>query len=293
MTMGGTSALLKTFLNTSLFPFGWRLVRSAALLEFPREYLALLDDDPALGHSHLRCTCGSDKVVNFGMPRNNGRYFFCRTCERSFQASVHRREWTELYRAQSVMNPTGASWLESHEPLLRASSNRPIMDLGCGCGDDTVYLRQRGFDTVSCDYSEEALRRLSGLAHGAKTACLDMADGLPFPPGAFKAVVANLSLHYFSWHDTERIVADIHRVLADDGCLLCRVNSVADTEHGAGQGIRIEEHFYNVGGKHKRFFDKEQLARLFRGWELLLCAERRLTRTGKTKVFWEVVVRKR
>jgi SAM-dependent methyltransferase len=268
-------------------------MRSAALLEYPREYVALLDDDPALGHSHLRCTCGSDKVFNYGMPRNNGRHFLCRTCERSFKASVFRREWNELYRAHDAGNPPGASWLESYEQLLGSSGELPIMDLGCGCGEDTAYLRQRGFDTVSCDYSEEALRRLSALAHGAKTACLDMLDGLPFPASAFNVVVANLSLHYFSWHDTERIVADIRRVLADDGYLLCRVNSVADTENGAGQGTRIEQNYYNVGGKPKRFFDKGQLGKLFRGWGLLVCDERRMIRSGKVKVFWEVVVRKR
>jgi hypothetical protein len=107
------------------------------------------------------------------------------------------------------------------------------------------------------------------------------------------AVVANLSLHYFSWHDTEKVVADIRRVLAADGCLLCRVNSVADMEHGAGQGTRIEENYYNVDGKLKRFFNKERIGELFRGWEMLLCDEHRMTRSGKTKVLWEVVVRKR
>jgi SAM-dependent methyltransferase len=206
---------------------------------------------------------------------------------------LYRREWDELYRRRGAEGPAGGSWLESYEHLLRSPGNLPIMDLGCGCGEDTAHLQRRGFDTVSCDYSEEALRRLSGLAPGANTACFDMANGLPFTPGAFMAVVANLSLHYFSWHDTEKVVADIRRVLAADGCLLCRVNSIADTEHGAGQGTRIEENYYNIGGKLKRFFDKEQIGKLFRAWEMLLCDEHCMTRSGKTKVFWEVVVRKR
>ncbi|MHB8835820.1 MAG: class I SAM-dependent methyltransferase [Candidatus Methylomirabilia bacterium] len=268
-------------------------MRSAALLEYPREYVALLDDDPALGHSHIRCTCGSDKVFNYGLPRNNGRYFLCRTCERSFKAAVYRQQWDTMYEALEASNPPGTSWLESYEHLLGSSGALPIMDLGCGCGEDTAYLRQQGFATLSCDYSETALRRLSGLVRSANSACFDMLDGLPFPSDAFNVVVANLSLHYFSWHDTQRIVADIRRVLADDGYLLCRVNSVADTENGAGQGARIEENYYNVGGKPKRFFDKEQLGQLFRGWELLVCDERRMIRSGKTKIFWEVVVRKR
>jgi SAM-dependent methyltransferase len=291
--MGGTRAQLTTFLNEALLPFGWKVMRSAALLEYPREYVTLLDNDPAHGHPSIRCACGSDKVFNYGLPRSNGRYFLCRTCERSFKAPVYRREWDELYRTRGTGAPAGASWLACYEHLLRSPGNLPIMDLGCGCGEDTAYLRQQGFDTVSCDYSQEALRHLSGLVHSTNVICFDMLDGLPFPSSAFNVVIANLSLHYFSWHDTEKVVADIRRVLAAGGCLICRVNSVADTEHGAGQGTRIEENYYNVCGKPKRFFDKEKLGKLLRGWELLVCDERRMIRSGKTKTFWEVVVRKR
>jgi SAM-dependent methyltransferase len=293
MMRGETGANLTAFLNETLLPLCWKAARSAVLLEFPRRYAALLDDDPALSHPDVRCACGSDKVFNYGTPKGNGRNFLCRACERSFKAPVYRREWDELYRTRGTGAPAGASWLAGYERLLRSPGNLPIMDLGCGCGEDTAYLRQQGFDTVSCDYSEEALRHLSGLVHSPNIDCFDMLDGLPFPASTFGGVVANLSLHYFCWHDTEKIVADIRRVLAAGGCLILRVNSVADTEHGAGQGTRIEENYFNVGGKPKRFFDKERVGKLFRDWEVLLCDEHRMTRSGKTKVFWEVVVRKR
>jgi hypothetical protein len=50
-------------------------------------------------------------------------------------------------------------------------------------------------------------------------------------------MIADLSLHYFSWDETKKIVNEIKRVLKEDGFLLVRVNSVNDTNYGAGKGI--------------------------------------------------------
>lgn len=57
------------------------------LLEFPREHLHILDEDRGYCHPSLRCSCGSDKVFNYGIPKNNGRYFFCRICEKTFETA--------------------------------------------------------------------------------------------------------------------------------------------------------------------------------------------------------------
>ncbi len=291
--MDGAKTKLTKFLNESFLPFGVKVLWSSMLWEYPREYVELINSDPAYGHPHVRCACGSDKVFNYGIPKNNGRYFMCRTCEASFKASVYQGEWNKIYRTCGAENPTYDYWLGKYDHLLKESRDLPIMDLGCGSGNDTIYLHQRGFKTVSCDYSDEALRRLSGLVNSATTVCFDMLDGLPFPSNTFKVIVANLSLHYFSWHDTEGVATEIRRILMKNGYLLCRVNSVGDTEHGAGQGTPIEENYCDVGGKRKRFFDEKQLEKLFRRWEILHCVEQRMMRTGKTKIFWEVVVQKR
>jgi len=290
--MDGAKKKLTTFLNESFLPLGLKMLWSTMLLEIPGEYVEMLNGDMADSHPYVRCACGSDKVLNYGIPKNNGRYFLCRTCRTSFKAPVYQREWNEIYRTCGTENPTYDFWLENYRHLLRESRDLPIMDLGAGYGNDTIYLQRQGFNTVSCDYSEEALRRLRGLVDTTATVCLDMLDGLPFPPNTFQVIVANLSLHYFSWHDTERVIEEIRRVLLEDGCLLCRVNSISDTEHGAGQGTHIEENYYDVDGKHKRFFDEKQLGKLFRGWKTLHRFEQRMIRFGKTKIFWEVVVRK-
>jgi hypothetical protein len=121
---------------------------------------------------------------------------------------------------------------------------------------------------------------------------LDMLNGLPFGKGTAKLIIADLSLHYFSWEDTKRVLNDIRTVLVNGGRLLCRVNSVRDTNHGAGQRRRIEKNYYEVQGRQKRFFDRECLEELFKDWSIEFMREAPLYRYGKEKVLWELSVKK-
>ena len=288
--MGFGCKELTAFYNESLLPKGLRLLTNAMLMEFQREHVELMGEYLTEDHPNIRCSCGSNKVINYGIPKNNRRYFHCHTCDAFFKAPVYQREWNETYRTNINENPTYDCWLEKYAQLFTESKNALTIDLGCGYGNDTIYLQRKGFKTVSCDYAEEALRRLRHLAGVTDPVCFDMLDGLPIVSDTFKIVVANLSLHYFSWSDTERLVEEIRRVLLEGGYLLCRVNSINDVGNGAGQGNPIEDNYFEINGKHKRFFNEKQLKRLFRSWKIQHCSENSIIRFGKSKIFWEVVV---
>lgn len=190
------------------------------------------------------------------------------------------------------MNPVYDFWLDNYGQLLEESRGTPVLDLGAGYGNDTMHLKSHGFKTISCDYSEEALRRLMELVDGTDLICLDILDGLPFPDNTFKLIIANLSLHYFSWHDTERIIEEIHRILMTDGYLLCRIKSVNDNQCLANKGTRIEANYLNINGKRNRFFSEKELQKLFRKWDTLHRFEHDIKRFDKTKTIWEVAVQK-
>ena len=83
--MSKTEKQWETFLNAKIFPWWIRFLRSTMLLEFSREHIELFNEDRIYCHPHVQCSCGSDKVFNYGIPKNNGKYFFCRTCEISFK----------------------------------------------------------------------------------------------------------------------------------------------------------------------------------------------------------------
>ena len=184
-------------------------------------------------------------------------------------------------------------WLDKHEGILESSRDTPILDLGCGYGNDSLYLAERGYRTVSCDKKIKAVENVRCFVPSAKTVLVDMRDGLPFDEKTFRVVIADLSLHYFPWEETVRIVRNISGVLQDGGFLLCRLNSVNDFHFGAGQGEEIEPQYYLLDGLTKRFFDRAQIDALFSNWDIKQIGEYELNRYRNPKMLWELVLQKR
>ena len=47
-------------------------------------------------------------------------------------------------------------WLDNYYNILVKNKKNEILDLGCGIGSDTLYLRERGYKVLSCDISKTA-----------------------------------------------------------------------------------------------------------------------------------------
>ena len=184
-------------------------------------------------------------------------------------------------------------WLDKHLPILTQSRDMPILDLGCGYGNDSLYLSERGFQSICCDIKSDALENVRRFVPGAQTLQLDIRKGLPFEKQTFRIVLADLCLHYFPWTETERLVKSIEMILEDDGYLLCRLNSVKDLNHGAGQGIQLEKNFYQINELKKRFFDRDQIEALFSEWQIRCISEYQMDRYKKPKILWELAVQKK
>ena len=206
---------------------------------------------------------------------------------------IQKQNWEEVYASCGEERPNVDGWLDQFSDLLETSKDVPIIDLGCGFGNDTLYLCERGYAVISCDYAIEALDRLKHFILRPDVRCFDMRGGLPFHNDSARVIIADLSLHYFSEADTRAIIADIGRVLASGGHLVARVNSPRDTGYGAGQGVMIEPHYYDIGGNRKRFFDREQIEYFFGNWEIVHAEERVMERYQKPKHVWEIAVRNR
>ena len=88
------------------------------------------------------------------------------------------------------------------------------------------------------------------------------------------------------------IVEEIRRVLTNVGYLLCRVNSAKDIQCDAREGVKIEENYYDLGGRKKRYFEMHHLKRLFRAWDICHIEEYSFERFGSIKVIWEVAIKK-
>jgi SAM-dependent methyltransferase len=164
--------------------------------------------------------------------------------------------------------------------------------LGCGSGNNTLYLYEHGYQVISCDFAEVALERLSHFIPNPITRLFDLRSRFPFADGEAKIVIADLCLHYFSEFETRGIIAEIRRILSDDGCLFTRVNSVKDIYYGAGEGTAIESFYYEQNGDRKRFLDEASLRAFFAEWKIKALHECEMIRYEKPKIVWELVAQK-
>jgi len=170
--------------------------------------------------------------------------------------------WNETHKKFSTGKPVYDNWLDDYQDVLKKCET-PILDLGCGSGNDTLYLTERGFKVIACDYSEVALEQIQQQIKDVKTKLVDISQPLPFENMSFDLIIADLSLHYFDEQTTFKIMEEIKRILKPNGNLLARVNSTADLNYGAGQGEKIENNFYFVDGYNKRFFTIEDAEKFF------------------------------
>ena len=113
---------------------------------------------------------------------------------------------------------------------------KKILDLGCGIEADTLYLLERGYNVLSCDFSVEALKSIENNIPNSKTLYLDMMKKFSIADKKYSLIIADLSLHYFNNETTIHIMKEIKRILKDSGVLLARVALVNDFNFGAGQG---------------------------------------------------------
>lgn len=170
--------------------------------------------------------------------------------------------WDETHKTYSMSKITYDNWLDDYKEVLD-NCKTEVLDLGCGVGNDTLYLTERGFKVIACDYSDVALKHLKEQLKSVETKRIDISNPLPFKDTTFDLVIADLSLHYFDEKTTIEIMKEIKRILKPNGHLLARVNSIADKNFGAGNGQKIEDNYYFVEGYNKRFFSIEDAKKFF------------------------------
>lgn len=144
-----------------------------------------------------------------------------------------------------------------------------LLDLGAGQGQDSRYFSKIGYDVISTDICDEALRLSS---ENVKKENLDVefiklntAEKLPFADNSFDIVYSHLALHYFTEKKTKEIFNEIHRVLKSGGIIASLFNTIEDPEIDNPQFEKIEEGYYrDPFGLSKRYFSTSYLETMTR-----------------------------
>jgi len=206
-------------------------------------------------------------------------------------SSLYKEIWNECHKnfIKNREDIIHDYWLEDFKDIIERVST-PIIDLGCGNGHNTLYLVQKGKETISCDYSDFAIEKLKENIPETKAILFDMTDTFPFKDNSAEIIIADLCLHYFSKEVTEKIIKEIQRVLVSEGYLMFRVNSTNDVNYVLQQGKIIEDHFYFINNITKRFFDEQDIKEFFEEWEITYLNEEKMDRYIDNKILWKCCV---
>lgn len=203
--------------------------------------------------------------------------------------------WDNWSKRRSSV-PVYDLWLDEYKEILESNKDNEILDLGCGIGADTLYLIERGYNVLSCDFSNEALKSIQDNIPNSKTLYLDMMKKFPIKDNTYSLIIADLSLHYFDNETTIHIMREVKRILNNNGILLSRVASVNDFNFGAGVGEELERNYYFEGDYTKRFFDFEDINKYFGIIGSVEAEETQMTRNEdeylKPKILYKVKVEK-
>jgi SAM-dependent methyltransferase/heme-degrading monooxygenase HmoA len=127
----------------------------------------------------------------------------------------------------------------------------PVWDIGCGPGDVTRHLHDRGVDVCGVDLSPAMIAEARHAHPGIAFSVGDLAN-LDAAASSLAGIVAFYSLIHLPPHEIQSVLHDFGRYLQRDGLLLIALH--------AGEGVNeVQEWFGKPVSLHGYFFQPAQL----------------------------------
>jgi ubiquinone/menaquinone biosynthesis C-methylase UbiE len=141
----------------------------------------------------------------------------------------HHTHWSDHYR----LGGHRAIWDHSYpSPELvgyilgaRLGARARVLDVGCGSGQDAVFLASQNFEVHGLDFSAEALKHAEDRARERGVAVSWHHGSVlitPFDPGYFDLITDRGCFHHIGGPSRQKYSAEMARILKPGGVLLLR-----------------------------------------------------------------------
>jgi len=178
-------------------------------------------------------------------------------------------------------------------PTFRRHNIKSVLDLGCGAGRHCVFLAKKGFDVVGVDVSASALKIASEWVKKERLTNVAFVKGtmtnISFRNHCFDAVISVSVIHHAIKQDIVKTIAQVYRVLRNNGILLANLASVKDPRYGAGEKVEARTFRILEAFEEKRFeelhhfFTKHEVSKLF-----ALFAKAKIELLGDKPHYWKI-----
>ena len=198
-----------------------------------------------------------------------------------------------FYKSCNIDDIKTDNWLWWFKEYIK-KSNGPVVDLGCGLGNNVKYFLEEGMNVIPCDGSINAINKIKEKYPQIKqTACFDMLEPFPLLNGITDLVVADQSLHYFTKEDTINILKKIKKLLYPEGNLLVRVNTVNNIPKEKNLVEEVERNLFRTkDGRLKRYFDEKDLYEIFNVFDIKYVRKDKMERYDNIKETYQLRLKK-
>jgi SAM-dependent methyltransferase len=172
---------------------------------------------------------------------------------------------------------TGNTPWEIHRPdynLIKTVERTPIapgraIDIGCGTGNNTIWLQQQGFEAIGIDRTELAIARAREKAQEAGVECpFQVRDFLAddIPGASFDFAFDRGCFHHFLEYDKlDEFARKVASILVADGRWLTLTGNADETRPGPGPPqlsarliVNAVEPYFKILSLTAKHFDTDQ-----------------------------------
>lgn len=169
------------------------------------------------------------------------------------------------------------------EHIKEIGGNKKALDLGCGKGDNSIFLASIGFKVKSIDNNSDITdffkKRIAEDPDISKKIDIEKKDfkNLEFLKNEYNFIFSFNSLIFLKRSERNEIIGKIKESLTPGGLIIISAFTVEDLSYqkflSNNEMIEKNTFFHNSSKTYWNFFEKDELKELFNGFTIIIYEE--------------------